>query len=85
MIAGLLVLYIPTFYDLAATIWQSEEHAHGPIILAVIVWLVWERREALFVAPARTAPGSGFALLILFGFDALLRFAGSLFSRIRKG
>ena len=62
--AGLLVLYIPTFYDLAATIWQSEEHAHGPIMLAIILWLVWEGREALFVAPARTAPGPGFALLV---------------------
>ncbi len=64
VIAGLLVLYIPTFYDLAATIWQSEEHAHGPIILAVIAWLVWEGREALLVVPARAAPGSGFTLLV---------------------
>ena len=64
VIAGLLVLYIPTFYDLAATIWQSEEHVHGPIILAVIVWLFWEGREVLFVVPARTAPRSGFALLV---------------------
>lgn len=64
VVAGLLVLYIPTFYDLAATIWQSEEHAHGPIILAVIVWFIWEERKALLVAPARTAPGSGYPLLV---------------------
>lgn len=64
VIAGLLVLYIPTFYDLAATIWQSEEHAHGPIILAVIVWFIWEEREALLVAPAGTAPGPGYSLLV---------------------
>jgi len=62
--AGLLVLYLTTFYDLAATIWQSEEHAHGPIVLAVIVWFMWEERKALLIAPARTAPGPGYSLLV---------------------
>jgi len=64
VIAGLLVLYIPTFYDLAATIWQTEEHAHGPIILAVIAWFIWEDRKALRIAPVRTAPGPGYSLLV---------------------
>jgi exosortase B len=64
--AGLLVLYVPTFYDLATTLWQLDEYAHGPIILAVIAWLIWDRRQALFAAPARTAPLPGFTLL-LFG------------------
>ena len=33
-------------------------------MLAVIVWLIWERRQALFAAPDRTAPIPGFALLV---------------------
>jgi exosortase B len=65
VIAGLLVLYVPTFYDLATTIWQEDDHAHGPIILAVIVWLIWDRRQVLLAAPARTAPVPGFSLLVL--------------------
>lgn len=64
VVAGLLVLYVPTFYDLANGIWQEDEFAHGPIILAVIVWLIWTKRAALFSAPARTAPASGFVLLV---------------------
>jgi exosortase B len=64
--AGLLVLYVPSFYDLATTLWQIDDYAHGPIILVVIAWLIWDRRQALFAAPARTAPLPGFALL-LFG------------------
>jgi exosortase B len=64
--AGLLALYVPSFYDLATTLWQKDEFAHGPIILAVVAWLIWDRRQALFAAPARTAPLPGFALL-LFG------------------
>ena len=63
--AGLLALYVPTFYDLARTLWQDDDHAHGPIILAVIVWLAWRERAALYAAPVRTARLTGFALLVL--------------------
>lgn len=67
VIAGLLVLYVPTFYDLATTLWQQDDFAHGPIILAIIVWLIWQQREALWVVPVNTAwsvPGFG---LLVFG------------------
>jgi len=62
---GLLVLYLETFVSLANGIWQDDEHAHGPIILAVILWLIWDKREVLLSAPARTAPISGIALLAM--------------------
>jgi len=62
--AGLLVLYVPTFYDLATTLWQADEHAHGPIFLAVIVWLIWQKRAALLVTRATTAAVAGFGLLV---------------------
>lgn len=61
---GLLVLYVPTFYNLATGFWQEDEGAHGPIILAVIVWLIWDRRESLFAVPADTASKAGFSLLV---------------------
>lgn len=63
VLAGLLVLYVPTFYDFSHSHWQSEEHAHGPIILAVILWLVWRGRNALFPSAAPPAPATGLALL----------------------
>jgi exosortase B len=61
--AGLLVLYVPVFYEFSNGHWQSDDHAHGPIILAVIAWLVWTKREALLAPAVRTAPGAGVALL----------------------
>ena len=73
VIAGLLVLYVPTFYDLATTLWQQDDYAHGPIILAIIVWLIWQKREALWVVPVNTAPLPGFGLLV---FGALLYAVG---------
>lgn len=70
---GFAVLYVPTYLDLMHTIWASDEQGHGPIILAVSLWLLYQRRHAiaaLDVRPARL-PGwllIGFALLLyLFG------------------
>ena len=65
VLAGLLILYVPTFYDLAGTIWREDEYAHGPIILAIIVWLIWDKRQVLLAAPIRTASVAGFSLLVV--------------------
>jgi exosortase B len=63
--AGLLALYVPTFHGLATRLWRENDYGHGPIILCIIIWLIWKKREALFAAPTRTAPGLGLALLVL--------------------
>jgi exosortase B len=64
VVAGLLILFVPTFYDLASTDWKEDDLAHGPIILAVIVWLIWDKRQVLLAAPTRAAPIPGVALLV---------------------
>lgn len=64
VVAGLLILYVPTFYYLATTYWDEYDWGHGPIILAVIVWLIWDKRQVLLAAPTRTAPVPGLALLV---------------------
>jgi len=69
VIGGLLLLYVPTTYDLATGIWKYDEYAHGPIILCVVLWLIWKKREVFagdFVRsqPAATAPG---LILLAFG------------------
>jgi exosortase B len=64
VVAGLLILYIPTFYDLAGTHWVRDDHAHGPIILAVFVWLIWYKRQMLLAEAPHTAPVAGTALLV---------------------
>jgi exosortase B len=64
VVAGLLALYVPTFHNLATGVWNDDEYAHGPIILAVILWLIWDKRQLLLVTPERTAPIPGIALLV---------------------
>jgi exosortase B len=63
VLAGLLLLYVPVFYDFSMTLWQEDEYAHGPIILAVIIWLIWEKRSVLLAAAAEASPSKGFAVL----------------------
>jgi len=38
---GMLVLYLPTFYDLFSGLWATEEQMHGPIILTLSAWLIF--------------------------------------------
>jgi exosortase B len=64
VILGLMVLYVPAFYDLVGMIWIRDDEYHGVIVLAVIVWLVWDRREVLLSPPTSAAPAPGIALLV---------------------
>jgi exosortase B len=52
VLAGLLALYLPTFYDAAVDVWGREEQAHGPIILGVSLWLFYRNWPAMLAAGA---------------------------------
>ncbi|WP_317201424.1 exosortase B [Janthinobacterium sp.] len=43
ILLGLLVMFVPTFYDLGTGMWAREEQAHGPIILLLSLWLLSRR------------------------------------------
>jgi exosortase B len=49
MFAGLLIMFLPTLWDLFVVngIWVDDEHAHGPIILAISLWLLWKRWQEI--------------------------------------
>jgi exosortase B len=63
---GLALLYVPTYAELARTIWATDEQGHGPIILAVSLWLLFMRRHAIAAAARKPRPLLGWPLL-LFG------------------
>jgi exosortase B len=63
VILGLIVLYVPTLFDLVTMIWIRDDEFHGAIVLLVIAWLAWDRREGLLTAPAKIAPTPGIAVL----------------------
>lgn len=69
VVLGLLVLYVPTYWMLAHGLWNSEEQAHGPIVLAVALFLIWQQRVRLLgdagPAPTRGEVATGWTLLVL--------------------
>ena len=67
LVLGLAALYGPTYYMLAHTVWATDEQGHGPIILAISLWLMWRRRAEYQALEARPATWSG-AVLLLIGF-----------------
>lgn len=66
-----LLLYLPTYWDLAHGIWANEEQSYGPVILAASAWLMWQDRAHLAALPARQRPAWAYALVVL----ALLMYA----------
>jgi len=63
VLAGLLLLYGPTFDDLARTLWQTDD-TQGPLILAISAWVTFRERRALLDRSTQAAPVVGIALLI---------------------
>lgn len=69
--AGFALLYLPTYAELARTVWATDEQGHGPIILAVSGWLLYTRRHTIAAASGQPRPGLGWPILVL----AMLLFA----------
>jgi exosortase B len=66
VLAGLLALYVPTFFDLANGLWSTESYAHGPIILVLSLWLM-ARQWPQMLQASEGKPGSaaGWPLFVL--------------------
>jgi exosortase B len=56
---------VPTFWDLSNTLWQREEHGHGPLILVVVAWLVWQNRSVLVEGQPQSRPALGWVFLLM--------------------
>ncbi len=62
---GVLVLYVPSFMDLLDGLWSSDQQGHGPLVLAISLWLLWRKGPALAALPPRPAPRSGWACFVV--------------------
>jgi exosortase B len=75
--AGFLAMFAPSWWQASQGLWRTDEFGHGPIILAIVVWLLWQRREALARTLGEPAPWLGG---VLFAAAALLYLAGRALS-----
>nr|WP_314900888.1 exosortase B [uncultured Deefgea sp.] len=65
ILIGFLALAIPTIISLAKGIWQSDDQAHGPIILAIVIWLFWQVKDKIAAVDAQSNSIIGFSLVII--------------------
>jgi len=67
-LGGYAAMYLP-LYSWAAfseyALWQSEDHAHGALVLLVLIWLFWGMRTAIFAAPTRPSRRLGWTLFAI--------------------
>ena len=81
---GLLFLYTPTLYDLFRGIWTSDEQGHGPIVLALSLWLIWRKWpefNSASLPPRPSAWGWGWLIVGLTGY-ALGRSQSTYFGEV---
>jgi exosortase len=88
LLAGFACILVPTFITLGREAWSMEAGAHGPIVLATGIWLLW-RNGGL---SARTTPGLAPWLVIMallpllavwiggHAYDLLLLEAGAIYA-----
>jgi exosortase B len=74
-IAGFAAMYVPVYWWAANGIWQTDEQAHGALILLVMLWLFWGLRDKIDAAPVQPAPTWGWPI---FAFGLLLYVVGQV-------
>jgi exosortase B len=75
-IAGFAAMYVPVYWWAANSIWQTDDQAHGALVLAVMLWLFWGLREQIAAVEPRPSPRLGWTL---FGLGALVYIFGRVF------
>ena len=43
ILLGLTFMYFPVLKNLSETVWSTDDQGHGPIVLAVVAWLIWRK------------------------------------------
>lgn len=62
---GLAVMYAPAVDDLARNVWSRDEQGHGPIIVAVALWLAFRRRRLIAASEVKPALAWGLPIFLM--------------------
>jgi exosortase B len=66
VLAGLCAMYIPTLWSLFHGPWSSDEQKHGPIVLAISLWLLYSKWPEMLAAKTEKKGGvAGWLILIV--------------------
>ncbi len=59
IVAGLAFLYAPSLIDLFRGVWSTSEQAHGPMVLAVSIWLLYRQWPEMQASASDSKPSAG--------------------------
>jgi exosortase B len=62
--AGMLALLLPSAVHLSRTLWDEEAYAHGPIVLAILAWVIYKIRPPSILNVPLWSKVIGLALLL---------------------
>lgn len=64
LILGFLILVIPTYASVSEVIWSQTDQAHGPLVLLVVLYLFYDKKELLLTPTSTPAPIAGWVIFI---------------------
>ncbi|KQT37339.1 MULTISPECIES: exosortase B [unclassified Methylophilus] len=47
LLASVLVLFVPVFYDLFLNVWNNDTQSHGPIVLGIAIWFFYFKTKQI--------------------------------------
>jgi len=73
LVGALVAMYTPTYIYLSDHVWSKEGQGHGPVMLALTLWLFYKRLPELIALPEHN---SGLLAWPLFAFSMLVFILG---------
>lgn len=64
VLAGFACMFVPVYWAATTGLWTDDNHAHGAIILVVVLWLFWTLRHQIDSAPNAPSPALGWPIFI---------------------
>lgn len=65
ILLGILVMYVPTVSYLMQTLWSSDQQAHGPLILMIVAYLFWQKKDQVILTSNKIESIVGGLFLLL--------------------
>lgn len=65
ILLGLLAMYIPTVNHLFDTLWASDDQAHGPLILMIVIYLFWQKKDKFSINASNIETFMGMLLFLI--------------------
>ena len=64
-VAGIGAMYVPSYWEAANGLWQTDDFGHAPVILIIALWLFWQVRDQTQLALDQPLHSAGWPLLVL--------------------